>query len=151
MSLKKSIINFHINSQKHKSCKIKWQKRDAVQKDIAEALQGYDSVCHPKGETLDESVRVYRVNVVTSFLKSGVPLSKVDSFRNLLEEHAFSLTGRQHLSEIIPFIHHEEIARIKKEISGKHLSVIFDGTTHVEEALAVIVRYTEDFQIKQRH
>ena len=112
--------------------------------------QGYDSISHPKGETLNESVRVYRVNVVMSFLKSGVPLSKVGSFRNLLEEHAFSLNGRQHLSELIPFIHHEEVSQIKKEISGKHLSVIFDGTTHVEEALAVIVRYVDDFQIKQR-
>ena len=28
--------------------------------------------------------------------------------------------------------------------------MIFDGTTHVEEALAVIVRYIDDFKIKQR-
>ena len=73
-----------------------------------EALQSYDSTSHPKGETLSENVHVYCVNVLTVFLKAGVPLYKVDSFCDLLEEHAFHLTGRQHFSELIPFILHQE-------------------------------------------
>ena len=101
MSLKKSIIQLHVNSQKHKSCKIKLQKCEAFQKSTAEVLQSYDSECHPKGESVPESVHAYSVNVVLSFLKSGVTLSKVDSFCSLLEEHAFSFSGRQHLSEMI--------------------------------------------------
>ena len=49
---------------------------------------------------------------------------------------------------MIPFILQQEKAKIKEEIAGKQLSV---GTTHVEEALNVIVRFVdEDFEIKQR-
>jgi len=115
-----------------------------------QALKSYDSTSHPKGETLSDSVCVYRVNVVTSFLKAGVPLVKIDLFRDLLEEHAFSLTGRKHLSEMIPFILHQEKALIKEEIAGRQLSIVFDGTTHVEEATAIVLRYIDDdYKIKQ--
>ena len=69
---------------------------------------------------------------------------------DLLEEHAFSLSGRQHLSKTILFIYQQEIDEIKQEISGKEVSAIFDGTTHVDEALAVILRFVDNFQAKQR-
>ena len=151
ISLKKSVIKLHVDSSKHKSYKVKLQNREARQRGIVEALISYDSTSHPKGETLSDNVCVYRVNVVTAFLKAGVPLYKVDSFRDLLEEHAFHLSGGQHLSEPIPFILHQEKSRIKKEIAGKQLSVIFDGTTHVEEALAIVLRFVDDdYEIKQR-
>ena len=36
------------------------------------------------------------MRVVTSMLKAGVPLSKLDSFRDLLEENAYvAVTGRK--------------------------------------------------------
>ena len=102
--MKKSIVKLHIDSQKHKLHKIKMSEKEARQKSIAESLRKYDEQNHPSGETLSDSVRVYRVRVVKSFLKAGIPLSKVDDLRDLLEENALSLTGRQHLSEYIPFI-----------------------------------------------
>ena len=86
---------------------------------------------------------MYHLNVVRSFLKAGVPLT---SFRDALEECGFSLSGCQQLSEMIL-----QQEKIKEEIAGKQLSVIFDGTTHVEEVFNVIVRFVdEDFEIKQR-
>jgi len=48
------------------------------------------------------------IKVVTAFLKSGVPLSKVESFRDLLEENAFRLTDRCNLLNYVPFILKEE-------------------------------------------
>ena len=75
---------------------------------------------------------------------------KINSFRELLEEHAFSLSGRQHMSEIIPFFWHQERDKVKEELRGRNLSVVFDGTTHVEEVLAIVVRFVDDFEIKQR-
>ena len=60
-----------------------------------------------------------------SFLKAGIPLSKVDDLRDLLKENALSLTGRQHSSEYIPFIRNDEIDLIKSKIKDKA-----DGTTH---------------------
>ena len=136
--------------RRNKTSKSKLFVKEAKQRSIAESLKQYDKEYHPKGETLPENVRVYRVTVVKSFLTAGIPLSKVDCMRDLLEEHAFSLSGRQHLSETIPFIHQQEIDEIKQEISGKDVSVIFDGTTHVDEALAVVLRFVDNFQPKQR-
>ena len=150
VSLKKSIIKLHLDSQKYKNSKNKLLANKAKQRSIAESLRKYDEECHPKGETLPENVRVYRVTVVKSFLKAGIPLSNVDYMRDLLEKHAFSLSGRQHLSETISFIHQQEVEEIKKEISGKKVSVIFDGTTHIEEALAVLLRFVYNFQATQR-
>ena len=55
-------------------------------------LRKYDKDEHPIGETLSEEVRVYRIKLVTSFLKAGVPLSKIDCFHDLLKENAFWLS-----------------------------------------------------------
>ena len=76
VSLKKSVIKLHVDSQKHKNSKEKLHKKEATQRDIAGALKNYDSTCHPKGESLPEDVRVYRVSVVMAFLRAGVPKIK---------------------------------------------------------------------------
>lgn len=118
---------------------------------IIEALKRFDQNHHPLGETLPDSTCFYRVKVVTAMLKAGVPLSKFDRFRDLLEDHGYSLSSSTHLRQLVPFILHEEIASIKQEIAGKHLSIVFDGTTHVCKAMVIVLRYvTSDWQIKQK-
>ena len=42
--------------------------------------------------------------------------------------------------DLVPFIAKDEEARLKDEISEKHVSVYFDGTSRLGEALAVLVR-----------
>ena len=80
-------------------------------------------------------------------LKAGV--SKVDLFRDLLEEHGYALMSSTNLKQLIPFIHQEELSRIKQEILNQP-SIIFDGTTHVCEAFVVVLRYlTDDWELKQ--
>ena len=69
-------------------------------------------------------------------MRAGIPLSKTDAFCELLEEHAYSLSGSQHMRE---FIKKEEKLTISKEVRQKHVSVIFDGTAHVSEAMAIVV------------
>ena len=90
------------------------------------------------------------IKVVSSMLKAGVPLSKIDAFRNLLEEKAYALTSATNLRQLLPFIRHQEIDTLKKESASKPLSIIFDGTTHVCEAMVVVVRYISDWDIQQR-
>ena len=70
----------------------------------------------------------------------------------LLEENAFRLyTDRRHMSDLIPFILEEEQARIKNEIACKAVTVIYDGTTRLGEALAIVLRYVgNDWTIQQR-
>ena len=106
----------------------------------------YEQV-HPVGESLPEAHKLWRVKVVTTFLKAGVPLGKV---RGLLEEHAYSLSDRRGMSDLIPFIQCEEQQQIKAELQGKNVSVIFDGTTCLGEALLIVLRFVDDFVIKQR-
>ena len=48
------------------------------------------------------------------------------------------------------FILQQEQASIQKEISGKNVSVIFDGTTHACEALAIVLRFVDgQYQTQQ--
>ena len=45
--------------------------------------------------------RVYRLKVLKTFLRAAVPLSKLDAFRDLLEENSFHLTDRRHMSDLV--------------------------------------------------
>ena len=151
LSVKKSVVKNHIESTKHRVSKSRLKEREKRDSDIVDALQKYSKEVHPKGETLSDNTRVYRAKIVRAFLKAGIPLQKIDSFREILEESAFSLTGSQHMRQLIPFIRSEEQRQTQEEIKGKEVSVIFDGTTHVAEAMAVVVRYiSNDWKITQR-
>ena len=135
------MINLHIKSTKHASGK----KKELT---IAEALKSYDSSHHTVGESLPDSTRVFRVKVVQSFL---IPLNKIDKMRDILEENGYSLSSSTHLRQLVPFIHDSEMNLVQQEISGRHVSLIFDGTTHVAEAFVVILRYVDDqWNIQQR-
>lgn len=91
------------------------------------------------------------MKVVKTFLKAGVPLNKLDIFRELLEEGGYRLTTSPHMRQIIPFIRKEEEERIRSEIAGTNVAVIFDGITRLGEALAVVLRYvTAEWEIQQR-
>ena len=83
------------------------------------------------GETIPDSQQVYCVKVVTCFLRASVPLQKLVHFCDLLEVNALRLTDRRRMSDFIPFILEEEQARIKSEISGKAVSVIYGVTTRL--------------------
>ena len=98
VSLKKSVIELHIQSQKHKKGKERQERQKVKEQSIVEALKAYDSSMHPVGETLQESVRVRRVKVVQGLLRAGIPLSKADSLRDLFEENSTTLTSSANLT-----------------------------------------------------
>ena len=150
MSLKLSIIKNHVQSTKHAASKKKVASSNSREQDISVALSAYEKEVHPTGETLPEAQKVYRVKVVTTFLKAGVPLSKIEHFRGLLEENAYRLSDRHGMSDLVPFILGEEKQTLKGEIQGKRVSVIFDGTTRLGEAFVVVLRFVDSFVIKQR-
>ena len=93
---------------------------------------------------------MYRVKVVSAFLRAGVPLHKIESFREILEENAHRLTDRRHMYDYVPFILKQEEDCIRTEINGKDVSVIFDGTSRHGEALAIILRFADDEWIVQQ-
>ena len=61
----------------------------------------------------------------------------------MLEENAFRLSQASNLSELVPFIHQQQIS-VKNQIDLQEISFIFDGTTHVCEALVILVRFADE-------
>lgn len=151
ISLKCSVISNHIQCAKHKSSKERLESKQLREKQIAQMLVQHNKEQHLRGETLPEEQQVYRVKVVTAFLRAGVPLSKIGAFRDLLEENAYRLTDRRNMLDYVPFILKDEEKKICQEISGKNVSVIFDGTTHLGEALAILLRFMDDDFSLQQH
>lgn len=92
---------------------------------------------------MPEEVRVHRVKVVQTLLKAGIPLGKADCLRELLEENSTALTSASNLHQLLPFILHEQMEKLKNEVRGLPISIIFDGTTHVCEAMVIVLRFVD--------
>ena len=115
------------------------------QQSLSETLRKRDENDHLKGETLPMEQRCYRMKVVATFFQEGIPLSKLDGpVRNLLKENGLRFTAVSHLRQFILTVLQEEIDTIKTELSGRPVSLIFDGTTRLDEAIAVVIRFMDD-------
>ena len=152
ISEKKRSIEKHIKSKKHERGLSEIAKSKSESQTITACLQRRDNRKKACGSTLPAEMRLFRFEVVESFLSGGIALAKVDALRPLLEKYGHRLTNRAHLSELIPAVLENEKDKLKKELKDvKEASVIFDGTARLGEALAVIVRYVqENFQPTQR-
>ena len=151
LSLKANVVKNHLKSDKHKKGKRKLESKDARERDIVTALQKHNQTSHLEGETLPIEQQVYRVSVLTAFLKAGIPLNKLSCFRQLKERNGPRLTDRSHLANLIPFVLEDEQTRLKQEIDQKCVSVIFDGTTRLGKILVIVLRFIDsDWSIQQR-
>ena len=111
---------------------------------MLELLRRNDQAKHPKGETLPHDMRLYRFDLIQSFLTAGIPLSKIDCLRSFLEKYGRRLTSQSHLRELIPSVLQKEKETLKSELTeAKAVSTIFDGSTRLGEALAIIVRFVD--------
>ena len=91
LSQKKSSVKKHEDSKKHNHSVAKRKAEHKKQLCVSEALQKCDEQ-RLKGELLPMEQRVYRMQVTEHFLKAGLPLSKVDDLRPVLEQK-FRLTS----------------------------------------------------------
>ena len=119
IGLKATVICLHVKSKKHISGKECLKQKKIHDMDIAEAFKVYNDQEDLAGENLSSECQVYHINVIMNFMKAGVPLNKLDSFRELLEQHGTRLAGRRSLSDLIPFVHQQELQKISKEIQVK--------------------------------
>lgn len=150
ISTLKSVIKVHVASTKHLDSKCGRAERACEAKQLLLDGNEFLTANKAKGSTLPDEVIVYRIKCLRAFLQSGIPISKIDQLRPLLEEGGERLTGRQHLSELIPAVLESERKFVKAALEGRDISIIFDGTTHVAEAFALVVRVIDgDFNAKQ--
>ena len=114
-------------------------------------MAGSNQQSRPVGETLPLEQQIYRLKVVRVFLREGVPMSKLAGMRDLLEENALRLTTPSHMSEYIDVVLKEEQGMVAGELHGRHVSVIFDGSTRLGEVINIILRFVDDdWNIVQR-
>lgn len=109
-------IETHTETKKHKKGKERLRQKTATEMDIAQAPKAYDNEQHPVGETLSESVRIYRVRVLMAMLRSGMA---PDHFRDFLKENALAFTSVSNIKQLLPFVLRQETTRIKEAIHGK--------------------------------
>ena len=148
LSVKVSVLKGHLQSEGGKQQLL---AKEARERDIATLLQQHHKDNHLEGESLPIGQQVYCVKVLTAFLCAAIPLGKVDCFRQVLEENALRLTDHSHLANLVPFVHQEQHTRLKEEMRDKQVSVIFDGTTRLGEAMVVVLRFiSKDWELQQR-
>lgn len=115
----KSVILQHIKSLKHANGKGCLKKNELRERKISDMLLNsmISSITRLGRHFLMMPEFIYRIKVVSTFLKAGVPLLKADIFHSLLEERGFRLSDSSNLYQLIPFLHEEGKATIKKEIN----------------------------------
>ena len=80
---------------------------------MLELLGRNDQAKHPKGETLAHDMRLYRFDLIQSFLTAGIPLFKIDCLHLFLEKYGHRLTSQSHLRELIPSVLQKEKETLK--------------------------------------
>ena len=108
-------------------------------------LQRRDKRENTPGSTLPADMRLFRFEIVESFLNGGIPLAKTDSLRLVLEKHGHRLTSSSHLAIVIPAVLEKEKGKLQEElIDVKETSVIFDVTASLGEALVIVIRFVQE-------
>ena len=123
------------------------KKEKSRQQSMMESLDARDKAERPVGETLPLEHRAFRVEIMTNFLREGIPIAKLDGLRPIMERNNFSLTRSSHMVEYIPFILSEEKARLQSLLRDKNIGIIFDGTTRLGEAIAIVVRFLDGWTV----
>ena len=137
---------------KHNDAKRAIQNSKKRDQSLLTFLQRKDEEDNPKGKTLPEDTRLFRFDLVEVFLSARIPLSKIDHLRSFLEKYGHQLTAHGYLSQMIPSIIEKEKETLRTKLSlVDGCSVIFDGTTRLGEALAIVVHFVDDkWNMQQR-
>ena len=89
--------------------------------------------------------------MVQHFMMAGLAFTHMDTLRPVLENPGVTLTNSSHMRSYIPHVRAIEIAKLKEEIEGQFLSIVFDGTTRIGEIVAIVARWCDDsFVLRHR-
>ena len=157
LSMKKSVLKIHVSSKKHQDGTQKLKRSKLREQTIVEAFKREES-SKSKDSTLPVEEYAYRLEVVTEFLKAGIPVAKTDVLWCLLEKNRYRLTGSSNLGQYVSMALKQEIEQIRQELEmpgqavlRRDISVIFDSSTRQGEAIAIIDQFMDnDWNINQR-
>ena len=80
--MKKSIVETHIRSKRPSDGNVRMGKEAERQMSIQSAWQAYEKKVNRIGETLRGEEKMWRLDVLMSFLKAGWAVSKIDQLRH---------------------------------------------------------------------
>ncbi len=103
------------------------------------------------GATLPVEHVAQRMEVLLACWRAGIPIAKLDDpdFVYLIEQHHNALGGREGVRLTIPAAVKTLVSQVNKAVSGRMLSIYFDGAMVNEMAECVIVRLlTDAFEIR---
>ena len=99
---------------------------------------------------MSDKEKLFRYDVLFSFLKSGDPLESIDAHRPMLEKHVTKITESTHLTQLLPIVNGNEIAKIKEEMEHCNVHIIFAGASFDGECFCMMYRWIKNWQIMQR-
>ena len=73
---------------------------------------------------ISDHERLFRYDVMFSFLASGDPLESINAHRALFQKYGYKLTDATHLSDLIPLILDEEVKKVAKNVDSQKSKII---------------------------
>lgn len=108
-------------------------------------------LCACSQASLSADVHVFRMRTVEAFLASGTPMNRLNFFRPVIERAGYSITDVSHMRSYIPKVEAFEFAELKREVHNEFLSVSFDGTSRLGEAVNITGKWCDtDFWLRCR-
>ena len=87
------VCSSHFKLKKHKDGIERLVRKGKQDKDIEEAFTAYNKEEHLVGTAATNDTQVYRVKVVTAFLKAGIPLNKWEYYERYWKRTVCDLQG----------------------------------------------------------
>ncbi|KAK3251189.1 hypothetical protein CYMTET_39467 [Cymbomonas tetramitiformis] len=127
LSLLKQSVKTHVSSAKHSLAKDKYVQQRQDDAHITDVLTEYFTEHNDEATAgLEPEVHLYRYRVTESLLFAGVPISKGDYLRPLLERADIKLTGSEHLRQYVPKIESLEFEHLHHELQGQSVFFILE-------------------------
>ena len=137
-NIKETIAN-HVRSPTHQKALLAWLARLENESDVKEFLVDYYKENSAEVmSSLSQDVLLYRFNVMETFLAAGLPPTKIDELASLL---AGDVCESRMMKMFIPKVEAFEFQRLRRELKDQKVTVIFDGTTRLGEAIVVLLRW----------
>lgn len=139
-----SRLKDHIASSNHSRSLETHVKNSRFQQSIENFLRSSgESIPTP---TLDDEANGFRLELVRDWIKSGLPIEKLDIFRPFLEKHCGQkMTSANHLRAWIPVLLRKYKQSLAIEVSAQqYISIAFDGTPKIGECFGIIVMFLNE-------